>query len=53
LGDVLAGIIAGLCARGADPIQAAVWAVFTHAKAAPRPCCSTSRSFNRSERRTH
>jgi ADP-dependent NAD(P)H-hydrate dehydratase len=32
-GDVLAGIIAGLCARGADPIQAAVWAAFTHAKA--------------------
>jgi ADP-dependent NAD(P)H-hydrate dehydratase len=32
-GDVLAGAIAGLCARGADPLQAAVWAVFIHAEA--------------------
>jgi ADP-dependent NAD(P)H-hydrate dehydratase len=32
-GDVLAGIIAGLCARGAAPEQAAAWAVFVHAKA--------------------
>jgi ADP-dependent NAD(P)H-hydrate dehydratase len=32
-GDVLSGIIAGLCARGADPVQAAVWGVFLHAKA--------------------
>jgi ADP-dependent NAD(P)H-hydrate dehydratase len=32
-GDVLSGIIAGLCARGAPPIQAAVWGVFLHAKA--------------------
>jgi ADP-dependent NAD(P)H-hydrate dehydratase len=32
-GDVLAGIIAGLAARGADPLQAAVWGVYLHAKA--------------------
>ena len=32
-GDVLAGVIAGLCARGADPIQAAAWGVFAHARA--------------------
>lgn len=32
-GDVLSGIIVGLCARGAPPIQAAVWGVFLHAKA--------------------
>ena len=32
-GDTLSGIIAGLCARGADPLQAAVWGVYLHAKA--------------------
>jgi hydroxyethylthiazole kinase-like uncharacterized protein yjeF len=32
-GDVLAGIIAGLLARGASPLQAAVWAVFIHGEA--------------------
>lgn len=32
-GDVLAGVIAGLCARGATPLQAAVWGVFLHARA--------------------
>lgn len=32
-GDVLAGIIGGLCARGADPLQAAVWGVHLHARA--------------------
>jgi hydroxyethylthiazole kinase-like uncharacterized protein yjeF len=32
-GDTLAGITAGLCARGADPLQATVWAVYLHAKA--------------------
>lgn len=31
-GDVLAGIIAGLAARGADPLQAAVWSVALHAR---------------------
>jgi hydroxyethylthiazole kinase-like uncharacterized protein yjeF len=32
-GDVLSGIIAGLAARGADPLQAAAWGVYLHAKA--------------------
>jgi ADP-dependent NAD(P)H-hydrate dehydratase len=32
-GDVLAGIVVGLCARGVEPMQAAVYAVFTHARA--------------------
>lgn len=32
-GDTLAGVIAGLAARGADPIQAACWGVFLHARA--------------------
>jgi len=35
-GDILSGIVAGLCARGATPAQAAVWAVFVHAKAGER-----------------
>lgn len=32
-GDTLSGIIAGLIARGAAPIQAAVWGVYLHARA--------------------
>lgn len=32
-GDILAGVIAGLAARGASPIQAAAWAVYLHAAA--------------------
>jgi len=32
-GDILSGVIAGLCARGADAMQAAVWGVYLHAKA--------------------
>ena len=32
-GDVLAGLIAGLVARGASPEQAAVWGVVLHARA--------------------
>jgi ADP-dependent NAD(P)H-hydrate dehydratase len=32
-GDALAGLITGLCARGATPEQAAVWGVFLHASA--------------------
>lgn len=35
-GDVLAGAMAGLCARGATPEQAAVWAVHLHARAGER-----------------
>ncbi|MDR6993102.1 hydroxyethylthiazole kinase-like uncharacterized protein yjeF [Luteimonas sp. 3794] len=35
-GDVLAGLIAGLAARGASPEQAAVWGVHLHAKAGAR-----------------
>jgi len=35
-GDVLAGLIAGLAARGATPEQAAVWGVHLHAKAGAR-----------------
>jgi hydroxyethylthiazole kinase-like uncharacterized protein yjeF len=32
-GDTLSGIIAGLAARGAMPLQAAVWGVYLHARA--------------------
>ncbi len=32
-GDCLAGLIAGLAARGADEVQAAVWGVYLHARA--------------------
>ncbi len=32
-GDALSGVIAGLTARGAPPLQAAVWGVYLHAKA--------------------
>jgi ADP-dependent NAD(P)H-hydrate dehydratase len=35
-GDVLAGIIAGLLARGAAPAQATIWGVFTHGDAGRR-----------------
>lgn len=35
-GDVLAGILTGLCARGAEPLQGAVWAVAIHAHAGER-----------------
>jgi hydroxyethylthiazole kinase-like uncharacterized protein yjeF len=31
-GDVLAGIIAGLLARGAQPISATLWGIYIHAK---------------------
>jgi hydroxyethylthiazole kinase-like uncharacterized protein yjeF len=35
-GDVLAGVIAGLSARGADPLTAAVCGVFAHGRAGDR-----------------
>ncbi|MGH8889827.1 MAG: NAD(P)H-hydrate dehydratase [Acidothermaceae bacterium] len=35
-GDVLAGVTAGLLARGAEPIQATVWAAHVHAEAGNR-----------------
>ncbi len=35
-GDTLAGVVAGLAARGADPAQAAVWGVYLHGEAGNR-----------------
>lgn len=35
-GDVLAGVIAGLMARGASPAQATVWGVYAHGQAGER-----------------
>lgn len=35
-GDVLAGILAGLLARGAEPAQAACWAAYAHAVSGQR-----------------
>ena len=35
-GDVLAGLLAGLLARGLEPAAAACWAVFVHAQAGAR-----------------
>jgi ADP-dependent NAD(P)H-hydrate dehydratase len=35
-GDVLAGLVAGLLARGADPAQAACWGTYLHATAGER-----------------
>jgi hydroxyethylthiazole kinase-like uncharacterized protein yjeF len=35
-GDVLAGALAGLCARGADPLTATLWAVAAHGRAGGR-----------------
>lgn len=32
-GDVQAGLVAGLCARGVEPAQAAVWAAYLHGAA--------------------
>ena len=32
-GDVQAGLVAGLLARGAEPEQAATWGAFVHARA--------------------
>jgi len=35
-GDVLAGVVSGLLARGATPEQAACWATYVHAAAGQR-----------------
>lgn len=35
-GDVLAGLVTGLAARGAEPLQAALWAVHLHGRAGER-----------------
>jgi NAD(P)H-hydrate repair Nnr-like enzyme with NAD(P)H-hydrate dehydratase domain len=35
-GDVLAGVVTGLLARGATPAQAACWATYLHAGAGDR-----------------
>lgn len=35
-GDVLAGVVAGLAARGAEPAQAAVWGAHLHGRAGDR-----------------
>jgi ADP-dependent NAD(P)H-hydrate dehydratase len=35
-GDTLAGLLAGLLARGADPLTATLWAVYVHAQAGVR-----------------
>jgi hydroxyethylthiazole kinase-like uncharacterized protein yjeF len=42
-GDVRAGIVGGLLARGADPAQAAVWAAFLHGRAGERLASSVGR----------
>jgi hydroxyethylthiazole kinase-like uncharacterized protein yjeF len=42
-GDVFAGIVAGLRARGADPEQAAVWAAFLHGRAGDRLAATVGR----------
>lgn len=39
-GDVQSGIVAGLCARGADPAQAAVWGTYLHGRAGERLAAS-------------
>ena len=35
-GDVLAGIVGGLLARGAEPLNALLWAVWLHGEAGAR-----------------
>lgn len=44
-GDTLAGIAGGLLARGAEPLQAAVWAVYLHAAAGKRLGARTGIGF--------
>jgi hydroxyethylthiazole kinase-like uncharacterized protein yjeF len=42
-GDVLAGVVGGLLARGAEPAQAAVWGQYAHAAAGDRLTARTGR----------
>ncbi|WP_299953131.1 NAD(P)H-hydrate dehydratase [uncultured Modestobacter sp.] len=42
-GDVRAGVVAGLLARGADPEQAAVWAAHLHGRAGERLAAGVGR----------
>ena len=42
-GDVQAGLVTGLLARGAEPAQAAVWGAFLHARAGDRLSASIGR----------
>jgi len=42
-GDVLAGVVAGLLARGADPRQAACWGTYVHAAAGQRLAAQVGR----------
>ncbi|HLN77217.1 MAG TPA: NAD(P)H-hydrate dehydratase [Nocardioidaceae bacterium] len=42
-GDVQAGIVAGLVARGAEPAQAAVWGGYVHARAGERLATGVAR----------
>ncbi len=42
-GDVRAGIVAGLLARGAHPVQAAVWAAHLHGRAGERLAAQVGR----------
>ncbi len=35
-GDVLSGIVGGLCARGAEPLHALLWGIWLHAEAGRR-----------------
>lgn len=39
-GDVHSGIVAGLLARGADPVRAAVWGAYVHARCGERLAAS-------------
>jgi ADP-dependent NAD(P)H-hydrate dehydratase len=42
-GDVRAGVVAGLLARGAEPVQAAVWASHLHGRAGERLAATIGR----------
>ena len=43
-GDVLAGIVGGLLARGAEPLNALLWAVWVHGKAGAKLAKKSARS---------